>query len=59
MLVTYGATINYNKWKITTKNKFKNDPTPDWEMDESHIEHLRGLGLWDEEEDGEEYISSL
>ena len=41
------------------KNKFNNDPTPDWEMDESHIEHLKSLGLWDEKEDGEEYISSL
>jgi len=38
------------------KNKFNNDPTPDWEMDESHIEHLKGLGLWDEKEDGEEFI---
>jgi len=27
-------------------------------MDESHIEHLKGLGLWDEKEDGEEYISN-
>jgi len=25
-------------------------------MDESHIEHLKGLGLWDEKEDGEQYI---
>jgi len=41
------------------KNKFNNDPTPDWEMDEAHIEHLKGLGLWDEEEDGEEYISTI
>ena len=23
------------------KNKFNNDPTPDWEMDEAHIEHLK------------------
>ena len=37
------------------KNKFNNDPKPDWEMDESHIEHLKSLGLWDEKEDGEEY----
>ena len=41
------------------KNKFNNDPEPDWEMDESHIEHLKGLGLWDDKEDGEEYISSI
>ena len=38
------------------KNKFNNDPEPDWEMDESHIEHLKKLGLWDEKEDGEEFI---
>jgi len=25
-------------------------------MDKSHIEHLKGLGLWDEKEDGEEFI---
>jgi len=25
-------------------------------MDESHIEHLKGLGLWDDKEDGEEFI---
>ena len=41
------------------KNKFNNDPEPDWEMDKSHIEHLKNLGLWDEKEDGEEYISSI
>ena len=41
------------------KNKFNNDPEPDWEMDKSHIEHLKSLGLWDEKEDGEEYISSI
>jgi len=38
------------------KNKFNNDPEPDWEMDDSHIEHLKKLGLWDEKEDGEEFI---
>ena len=41
------------------KNKFNNDPEPEWEMDKSHIEHLKSLGLWDEKEDGEEYISSI
>ena len=38
------------------KNKFNNDPEPDWEMDESHVEHLKNLGLWDEKEDGEEFV---
>ena len=35
---------------------------PDWELDESHIEHLKSLGLYDGEEDkndGSEYISRL
>jgi len=40
------------------KNKFNNDPEPDWEMDESHIEHLKSLGLWEDDTyDGSEYIS--
>ena len=42
------------------KNKFNNDPEPDWEMDESHIEHLKSLGLWEEDSyDGSEYISKI
>lgn len=32
---------------------------PDWELDNHHIEHLRELGLYDEEDDGSEYISRL
>ena len=32
---------------------------PDWEMNQAHIEHLRELGLYDENEDGSEYISRL
>jgi hypothetical protein len=40
------------------KNKFNNDPEPDWEMDKSHIEHLKSLGLWEDDTyDGSEYIS--
>ena len=38
------------------------DDEPDWELDESHIEHLKSLGLYDDEEedtDGSEYISKL
>ena len=42
------------------KNKFNNDPEPDWEMDKSHIEHLKSLGLWEEDSyDGSEYISKI
>ena len=38
------------------------DDEPDWELDESHIEHLKSLGLYDDEEeknDGSEYISRI
>ena len=35
----------------------KNGEDFDWELDEHHIEHLKELGLYDEEEPGEEYIS--
>ena len=30
---------------------------PDWELDEHHIEHLKELGLYEEENPGDEYIS--
>ena len=43
---------------FTTENKYNNDTTPDWEMDIAHIDHLKELGLWDEEDDGEEYITN-
>jgi len=37
------------------------DDEPDWELDEAHIEHLKSLGLYEEDnkEDGSEYISRL
>ena len=41
--------------------KTRNDE-PDWELDEAHIEHLKSLGLYDENREdmsGEEYISRL
>ena len=42
------------------KNKFKNDPKPDLEIDEAHKEHLKELGLWEDDTyDGSEYISKL
>lgn len=35
----------------------KNGEDFDWELDEHHIEHLKELGLYEEEEPGEEFIS--
>jgi len=35
------------------------DKEPDWDLDEHHIEHLKELGLFDEESPGEEYISRI
>ena len=43
------------------KNKFKNDPKPDLEIDEAHKKHLKELGLWEDDSynDGSEYISKI
>ena len=41
------------------KNKFKNDPKPDLETNEAHKEHLKELGLWEDDTYGSEYISKL
>jgi len=42
------------------KNKFKNDSEPDFEIDETHKEHLKSLGLWEEDSyDGSEYIDKI
>ena len=36
------------------------DKEPDWDLDEHHIEHLKELGLFDEESNpGEEFISRI
>ena len=32
---------------------------PEWDLDEHHIEHLKELGLYDEDSPGDEYISRL
>ena len=32
---------------------------PDWELDQAHIDHLKDLGLYDEEKPGDEYISRI
>ena len=58
-VVDYKVPLILNFKEGNQKNKYKNDPEPDWEMDESHIEHLKSLGLWDDKEDGEEFISSI
>jgi len=41
------------------KNKFFQDESPDWNLDKHHIAHLKELGLWEDEDDGSEYISKL
>ena len=58
-VVDYKVPLILNFIDGNQKNKFNIDPTPDWEMDESHIEHLKSLGLWDDKEDGEKYISTI
>ena len=30
-----------------------------WEMDQHHIDHLKELGLYDEEKPGDEFIEKL
>ena len=37
----------------------REDKEFDWELDEHHIEHLKELGLFEEEKPGDEYISKL
>jgi len=42
------------------KNKFNNDPTPDWEIDDAQKEHLKGLGLYEDDSyDENELISKI
>jgi len=33
------------------------DDEPEWEMDQHHIDHLKELGLFEDESPGDEYIS--
>lgn len=56
----YG-TISNDKLVIEQPEEFVDHSrdNKEWEMDETHIEHLRELGLYDEENPGEEYISRL
>jgi hypothetical protein len=35
------------------------DDEPEWDLDLHHIEHLKELGLYDDEKPGEEFISRL
>ena len=43
--------------KVDYVDHIKNDK--EWEMDEHHMEHLKELGLYNEESPGDEYISRL
>lgn len=43
--------------KVDYVDHNKNDK--EWEMDEHHMEHLKELGLYNEESPGDEYISRL
>ena len=56
----YGVDTSKKKRKETTVEyvDHSND-NKEWEMDESHKEHLKELGLYDDEKPGEEYISRL
>ena len=45
---------------LDNTKKFKNHPKPDLEIQEAHKEHLKELGLWEDDSyDGSEYISKL
>jgi hypothetical protein len=42
------------------ENSFNRDKKPIWDLDDSHIEHLKELGLWDPKEDnGDEFIDRI
>jgi len=45
--------------EYTKKDTYKNDEKPEFELDENHIAHLKELGLWDEGDDGDEFIDRL
>ena len=41
-------------------NTFNKDEAPLWDLDDTHIEHLKELGLWDEpKDDGSEFIDRI
>ena len=40
-------------------NTFNKDDEPIWDLDDTHIEHLKELGLWDSKEDGNEFIDRI
>ena len=52
--------IESNKEKIIPE-LFEWAETFDWELDETHINHLKELGLWDTKtfEEGDEFIDRL
>ena len=49
-----------NQYDEEKQEYVKNDPKPDLEIDEAHKEHLKELGLWEEDSyDGSEFIDKL
>lgn len=65
-LLCYNCSFLYGKSPISDEQVIKMEDYVekhgqefDWELDEHHIEHLKELGLYDEENPGEEYISRL
>tara|TARA_A100001201_G_scaffold31913_1_gene34369 strand:- start:623 stop:1258 length:636 start_codon:yes stop_codon:yes gene_type:complete len=58
----FGTVAEKSKVKVDITQKVdRTKENEDWEMDESHREHLKNLGLLDDENEnpGEEYISRL
>lgn len=56
----YGNNVNSKKRKENVEEYVDHSrEDKDWEMDETTIEHLKELGLYDEENPGDEYISRL
>ena len=41
------------------ENTFHKDDEPTWDLDDSHIEHLKELGLWDPSQDEDEFIDRI
>lgn len=66
-LMCYNCSFLYSISPITDKQVLamedyvdKQGGEPSWELDEHHLEHLKELGIWEEEEDptdGRNYIS--
>ena len=56
----YGVDTSKKKVRETTVDYVEHaEQDRKWEMDEHHMEHLKELGLYNEDSPGEEYISKL